>query len=52
MRIIILADTHMPRMAKVWPAALLPYLEQADHIIHAGDPGQPCSRFTLIFRSS
>lgn len=37
MRIIILADTHMPRMAKVWPAALLPYLEQADHIIHAGD---------------
>lgn len=37
MRITILADTHMPRMAKVWPAALLPHLEQADHIIHAGD---------------
>jgi uncharacterized protein len=37
MQIIILADTHMPRMAKVWPAALLPYLERADHIVHAGD---------------
>ncbi|MFP7494911.1 metallophosphoesterase family protein [Terribacillus saccharophilus] len=37
MRIIILADTHMPRMAKVWPSALLPDLQQADHIIHAGD---------------
>ncbi|MFS0559985.1 metallophosphoesterase family protein [Terribacillus sp. 179-K 1B1 HS] len=37
MRITILADTHMPRMAKAWPSALLPYLEQADHIIHAGD---------------
>jgi uncharacterized protein len=37
MRIIILADTHMPRMAKIWPPALLPYLEKADHIVHAGD---------------
>ncbi|MFP7168668.1 metallophosphoesterase family protein [Terribacillus sp. 7520-G] len=37
MRITILADTHMPRMAKIWPPALLPYLERADHILHAGD---------------
>lgn len=37
MRIIVVADTHMPKRAKVLPAALRAALESADHIIHAGD---------------
>ncbi|RJX38040.1 metallophosphoesterase [Paenibacillus pinisoli] len=37
MRIIVLADTHMPRMAKKLPDRLLAELKHADAVIHAGD---------------
>ncbi|PPA70722.1 metallophosphoesterase family protein [Jeotgalibacillus proteolyticus] len=37
MKIIVLSDTHMPRMAKKLPSALIPHLNEADAIIHAGD---------------
>lgn len=33
----IIADTHIPRRARKLPDALLPYLERADVILHAGD---------------
>jgi putative phosphoesterase len=34
---VVLADTHIPRRAKVLPEALTPHLERADLILHAGD---------------
>ncbi|MCP8969192.1 metallophosphoesterase family protein [Ectobacillus ponti] len=37
MRIIVMADTHMPKRAKKLPSMLLQDLRQADLIIHAGD---------------
>ncbi|QAY68350.1 metallophosphoesterase family protein [Paenibacillus protaetiae] len=37
MKIVIVSDTHMPRMAKSLPAALVQQLEGADLILHAGD---------------
>ena len=33
----VIADTHVPRRAKGLPEALLPHLERADLILHAGD---------------
>jgi len=35
--ILVLADTHIPRRAKGLPDGLLPHLERADLILHAGD---------------
>ncbi|KZE39859.1 phosphodiesterase [Bhargavaea cecembensis] len=37
MKIVILGDTHMPRMAKALPPRLIAELETADGIIHTGD---------------
>jgi putative phosphoesterase len=37
----VIADTHIPRRAKVLPESLLPHLEQADLILHAGDLMDP-----------
>ncbi|WP_213423480.1 metallophosphoesterase family protein [Bhargavaea massiliensis] len=37
MKIVILGDTHMPRMAKALPPKLIAELETADRIIHTGD---------------
>ncbi|SDM76263.1 metallophosphoesterase family protein [Sediminibacillus halophilus] len=37
MEVVILSDTHMPRMAKKLPQQLKKGLEKADLIIHAGD---------------
>jgi uncharacterized protein len=34
---VVLADTHIPRRAKVLPEAVIPYLKEADLILHAGD---------------
>ena len=34
---VVLADTHIPRRAKGLPEALVPHLERADLILHAGD---------------
>jgi uncharacterized protein len=35
--VLVLADTHIPRRARALPQGLLPYLERADLILHAGD---------------
>ena len=35
--VLVLADTHIPRRAKGLPDGLLPCLERADLILHAGD---------------
>ena len=37
MRTLVLADTHIPGFAKALPDALVPELERADVIVHAGD---------------
>ncbi len=34
---VVLADTHIPRRARALPEELVPYLERADLILHAGD---------------
>jgi hypothetical protein len=37
----VIADTHVRRRAKVLPEGLLPHLERADLILHAGDLMDP-----------
>ena len=37
MLVVVLADTHIPRRAKGLPDGLVPHLETADLILHAGD---------------
>jgi putative phosphoesterase len=37
MRILVLADTHIPGFARTLPPALAPELERCDAIVHAGD---------------
>lgn len=37
MKIVVISDTHLPRMAKQLPNKLVDELEIADLIIHAGD---------------
>jgi putative phosphoesterase len=34
---VVIADTHIPRRARALPGALVPYLERAELILHAGD---------------
>ena len=34
---VVIADTHMPRRARALPEGLIPHLERADLILHAGD---------------
>jgi len=38
---VVLADTHIPRRARALPEELVPYLTEADIILHAGDLLQP-----------
>jgi putative phosphoesterase len=38
---VVIADTHLPRRAKTLPGCLIPYLERADLILHAGDLMDP-----------
>jgi putative phosphoesterase len=38
---IVLADTHIPRRARALPGELIPYLKEADLILHAGDLVEP-----------
>lgn len=38
---VVIADTHIPRRAKALPASLIPRLERADLILHAGDLMDP-----------
>ncbi|MFD7878174.1 metallophosphoesterase family protein [Streptomyces sp. NPDC059766] len=37
MRLLLIADTHLPRRAKELPAPLLAELPRADAVLHAGD---------------
>ena len=37
----IIADTHMPRRARTLPGGMIPHLERADLILHAGDLMDP-----------
>ncbi len=37
MLVVVLADTHIPRRARGLPDGLVPHLESADLILHAGD---------------
>jgi uncharacterized protein len=41
MRVLVLSDTHSPRRWKACPPALLPHLDAADVILHAGDVCTP-----------
>ena len=41
MRVLVLADTHIPRRAEALPAALFRQVESADVILHAGDVMEP-----------
>lgn len=47
MLVVVLADTHIPRRAKTLPEGLLPHLERADLILHAGDLMDPTLLDTL-----
>jgi putative phosphoesterase len=38
---VVIADTHIPRRAKALPEGLVPYLERADLVMHAGDLMDP-----------
>ena len=38
---VVLADTHIPRRARTLPEELVPYLAEADLVLHAGDLLQP-----------
>ncbi|MDZ5783951.1 metallophosphoesterase family protein [Marinococcus luteus] len=41
MRILVIADTHMPKKAKKWPKELYKEFAEVDYIIHAGDWQDP-----------
>ena len=41
MRVVALADTHTRGASRPLPAGAWPYLETADHILHAGDVVDP-----------
>jgi len=38
---VVLADTHIPRRAKSLPEGLVPHLNKADLVLHAGDLMDP-----------
>ena len=41
MKVLVLSDTHSPRRWRSCPPALLPHLDAADVILHAGDVCTP-----------
>lgn len=41
MKVAVLADTHTNGMTRTVPMGAWPYLESADHILHAGDVVDP-----------
>lgn len=41
MKVAVLADTHTKGMSRTVPMGAWPYLESADHILHAGDVVDP-----------
>jgi putative phosphoesterase len=38
---VVIADTHIPRRARALPEGLIPHLERADLVLHAGDQMDP-----------
>ena len=45
---VVIADTHVPRRARALPEGLIPYLERADLILHAGDLMDPALLDELV----
>ena len=41
MKVVVLADTHTRGMKRTLPFGAWPYIETADHILHAGDVVDP-----------
>lgn len=41
MKVAVIADTHTSGMSRMIPMGAWPYLESADHILHAGDVCDP-----------
>ena len=41
MKVVVLADTHTRGMKRTLPMGAWPYIETADHILHAGDVVDP-----------
>ena len=41
MKVAVIADTHTRGMSRTVPMGAWPYLETADHILHAGDVIDP-----------
>ncbi|HYP24537.1 MAG TPA: metallophosphoesterase family protein [Actinomycetota bacterium] len=41
LKVAVLSDTHTVRATRPVPAGAWPYLESADHILHAGDVCDP-----------
>lgn len=57
MKVVVLADTHTFGRRYVLPAGAWPYIETADHILHAGDVCEPalldelkgCAPITVVY---
>ena len=41
MKVVVLADTHTKGFTRALPMGAWPYVETADHILHAGDVADP-----------
>ncbi|MDQ3954436.1 MAG: metallophosphatase family protein [Actinomycetota bacterium] len=41
MKVVVIADTHTRGMSRTMPLGAWPYIETADHILHAGDVVDP-----------
>ena len=41
MKVVVLADTHTRGLSRALPMGAWPYIETADHILHAGDVVDP-----------
>ena len=41
MKVVVLADTHTRGFTRTLPMGAWPYIETADHILHAGDVVDP-----------
>lgn len=52
LRMLLLADTHVPRRAKDLPAAVWEQVEAADVVVHAGDWVEPALLDALEVRSA
>ncbi len=41
MKVVVIADTHTRGMSRAMPLGAWPYIETADHVLHAGDVVDP-----------